>query len=88
MKYFMLKLQRGPAAWFLCCFHLCSSSVIIKAMKDMKRREVAGQSGIAAEMLKISGQLGYVITTYMINEVIQEGLISNDWCHCKLLQRR
>ena len=41
------------------------------AIREMKTGKAAGPSGIVAEMLKISGEVGHTLVTRLVNQVIQ-----------------
>ena len=45
----------------------------------MKTGKAAGPSGLVAEMLKISGDVGRTLVTCIVDQVVQEGVIPNDW---------
>ncbi|GAB1602276.1 uncharacterized protein LOC115214783, partial [Argonauta hians] len=69
---------KGPAI-------LVSDSYISKAISDTKLRKVTGPSGISAEMLKATGDIGCLVITKIVNQVIQEGTIPQDWKHCTIV---
>lgn len=54
------------------------SSIIERAVKDIKAEKVSGPSGITTEMIKISSSVGYSLVTCKVNQVIQEDVIPND----------
>ena len=44
-----------------------------------KSGKAAGPSGVVAEMLRASGDLGVQWVTDLCNKIVQEGKISSDW---------
>ncbi|GAB1601048.1 hypothetical protein Ahia01_000383000 [Argonauta hians] len=54
---------------------LVSPNIISTAIKDMKLRKATGPSGISAEMLKASGDIGCSVIIRIVNQVIQEDTI-------------
>ena len=47
------------------------SNMVESAIKEMKTGKAAGPSGIVAEMLKISGEVGHTLVNRSVNQVIQ-----------------
>ena len=66
-----------------CNLCITESYVILRRgsqlIKDMKTGKAAGPSGIVAEMLKTSGEVGLTLVTRIVNQVVQQGVIPNDW---------
>lgn len=54
-------------------------SLMDKVIKDMKTGKIPGPSGIPTDMFKIYGNVGYLVTC-IINKVVCEELICNNWC--------
>lgn len=52
---------------------LVGSSMIDKAIKDMKARKAPGPSVVTGKMLEISHKIKYGIVTPIANQVVQEG---------------
>lgn len=53
--------------------------MIDKTIKNMKTEEAPDPS-IVTEMLNITDREGYGLVTFMDNNIIQEGVITSDWC--------
>ena len=57
----------------------CTVKSVITVVK------AAGLSGVVAEILKISVEVGHMLVIHIVNRVVQEGVISNDWCSCIII---
>ena len=56
-----------------------NSEMVRKALSKMKSGKAAGTSGVVAEMLHASGELGIERLTCLFNSIIKEGRIPDDW---------
>ena len=50
-----------------------------KAIDEMKNGKAASSTGIVAEMLKASGDVGVNLITKLVNAIIRETSIPDDW---------
>lgn len=55
------------------------STLVDKVIKHMKTAKATGSSGITAEMLKILASVGYGLITCIVNQVVHERVILNNW---------
>ena len=62
----------GPAELITC-------SEVKSAIARAKSGKAAGSSGVVAEMLKASGDVGVRWVTELCNSIVREGKIPNDW---------
>jgi len=62
----------GPAEIISCC-------EVKSAIAKTKLAKAAGPSGVVAEMLKASGEVGIQWVTDLCNKIVQEGKLPNDW---------
>ena len=62
----------GPA-------EIISRSEVKSAITKTKSGKAAGPSGVVAEMLRTSGDVGVQWVTDLCNKIVQEGKIPSDW---------
>ena len=62
----------GPA-------EIISCNEVKSAITKTKSGKTAGPSGVVAEMLRASGDVGVQWVTDLCNEIVQEGKIPSDW---------
>ena len=62
----------GPA-------EIISCSEVKSAITKTKSGKAAGPSGVVAEMLRASGDVGVQWVTDLCNKIVQEGKIPSDW---------
>ena len=62
----------GPA-------EIISCSEMKSAITKTKSGTAAGPSGVVAEMLRASGDVGVQWVTDLCNKIVQEGKIPSDW---------
>ena len=62
----------GPA-------EIITHSKVKSAITRAKSCKAAGPSGVVAEMLVVSGDVGVYLATNLCNLIVQEGKIPNDW---------
>ena len=60
-----------------CC--LISEEVVTTAIKGLKMGKAAGPTGVVSDMMKASGGLGTRWMTDLINNIVKEGYIPDDW---------
>ena len=60
-----------------CC--LISEEVVAAAIKGLNMGKAAGPTGVVSEMMKASGGFGSGWMTDLINNIIKEGCIPDDW---------
>ena len=53
--------------------------MVRKAIKKMKIRKAAGPSGVAAEMIKASGEVGVDMITGLLNKIVRDGVVPAEW---------
>ena len=53
--------------------------MVVKAITEMKTGKAAGPSGIVAEMLKASGDIGARLVAELANDMVRNGVIPSDW---------
>ena len=58
---------------------LIEKDMVREAIQKMKNRKAAGPSGIAAEMIKASGQFGVDMITDLLNQIVRDGVVPADW---------
>ena len=60
--------------------HCCLISVKVAApIKGLKIGKAAGPTGVVSEMMKASGGFGTRWMTDLINQIVKEGCIPDDW---------
>ena len=64
--------KEGPALWI-------DREAVRAALGKMKDSKTAGASGIVAEMLKASGEVGLDIFTELFNNIVKEEKVPSDW---------
>ena len=52
--------------------------MVREAIQKMKNRKAAGPSGIAAEMIKASGQFGVDMITDLLNQIVRDSVVPAD----------
>ena len=52
---------------------------VATAIKGLKIRKAAGATGVVGEMMKASGGFGTRWVTDLINNIVKEGCIPDDW---------
>ena len=75
----MLRMT-GMEKWIVmgpCC--LISEEEVAAAIKGLKMGKAAGLIGVVSEMMKAAGGFGSRWTTYLINNIVKEGCIPDDW---------
>ena len=60
-----------------CC--LISEEEVAAAIKGVKIRKAAGSTGVVSEMIKTSGGFCTRWMTDLINNIVKEGSILDDW---------
>ena len=60
-----------------CC--LISEEEVAAAIKGLKMRKAAGPTGVVSEMRKAAGGFGSRWMTDLINNIVKEGCIPDDW---------
>ena len=60
-----------------CC--LISEEEVVAAIKRLKMVKSAGHTGVVNEMMKASGGFGTRWMTDLINNIVKEGCIPDDW---------
>ena len=70
-------LFRYPEVMGACC--LISEGDVEAAIKGLKIGKAAGPSGVVSEMMKSSGGIGTRWMTDLINNIVKEGYIPDDW---------
>ena len=64
--------KEGPAPWL-------EKDAIYTALNIMKDGMAAGVSGIVAEMLKASGEVGLELFIELFNNIVKEEKVPSDW---------
>ena len=64
--------KEGPAPWL-------EKDAIYTALNKMKDGKAAGVSGIVAEMLKASGEVGLELFIELFNNIVKEEKVPSDW---------
>ena len=67
----------GPEMMGPLC--LISEKEVAAAIKGLKIGKAAGPTGVVSEMMKAAGGFGSRWMTDLINNIVQEGCISDDW---------
>jgi len=52
---------------------------VAAALKKMKRHKAPGLSGLVAEMIQATGDIGTQRLLYLCNGIVKEGCIPEDW---------
>ena len=60
-----------------CC--LISEEEVAAAIKELKIGKAAGPTGVVSEMMKASGGFGTRWMTDLINNIVKDGCIPDDW---------
>ena len=60
-----------------CC--LISEEEVAAAIKGLKMGKSAGATSVVSEMMKASGDFGSRWMTDLINNIVKEGCITDDW---------
>ena len=58
---------------------LISEEEVAAAIKGLKIGKTAGPTGVVSEMMKAAGGFGSRWMTYLINNIVKEGCIPDDW---------
>ena len=58
---------------------LISEEELVAAMKGLKTGKAAGPTGVVSEMMKAAGGFGSRWMTDLINSIVKEGCIPDDW---------
>ena len=58
---------------------LISEEEVAEAIKGLKIRKAAGPTGVVSEMMKVVGGFGLRGMTDLINNIVKEGCIPDDW---------
>ena len=58
---------------------LISEEEVVVAIKGLKIGKTAGSTGVVSEMMKAAGGFGSRWTTDLINNIVKEGCIPDDW---------
>ena len=66
-----------PEVMRLCC--PISEEEVAVAIKGVKIRKAAGSTGVVSEMMKTSRNFGTRWITDLINNIVKEGCIIDDW---------
>ena len=64
---------------------LISEEEVAAAIKELKMGKAAGRTGVVSEMMKDAGGFGSRWMTDLINNIIKEGCIPDDWRKCILV---
>ena len=57
----------------------CHISVVATAIKGLKMGKAAGPTGVVSEIMKAAGDFGSRWMTDLINNIVKEGCIPDDW---------
>ena len=66
-----------------CC--LISEEEVAAAIKGLKMGKVVGSNGVVSDMMKAAGGFGSRWMTDLINNIVKEGYIHDDWRKCILV---
>lgn len=60
-------------------FPKIDNNMVKGAINNMKNGKAAGSSGLVAEMMKASGDVGVTMVTELTNTFVKEGMAPDDW---------
>ena len=64
---------------------LIESEAVRRAIDSMKFGKAAGVSGLTAEMLKASGDIGVELVTNLLNSIVYEQRVPDDWLRSMII---